>query len=156
MLGGIFRVKMSHAKTNSLFKNAQIKNMQVSNGTRLALASERGEHLMKKLISALIILLGINAQAQQVGLEPILGFLPRPEAVYFQVHSGGCTLKSDFKVSVENIGDRKSVRLFRINPDECLAFFPTGATLKFSHEELGLKSGDHFMISNPIAESIVW
>lgn len=156
MFSEIFRVKMSHVKTNSLLSSAQIKTTQVLSGTRLALASRRGEHLMKKLISTLIILLGINAQAQQVGLEPILGFIPRPEAVYFQVHSGGCTLKSDFKVSVENIGDRKSVRLIRINPDECLAFFPTGATLKFSHEELGLKSGDHFMISNPIAESVVW
>ncbi|HWU43230.1 MAG TPA: hypothetical protein VN132_07330, partial [Bdellovibrio sp.] len=70
--------------------------------------------------------------------------------LFFQVRSGGCTSKEDFRFEVENAGGMKKVTLYRIRPDECYAFVPFGKVISFSYQELGLHSGDHFYVGNMI------
>lgn len=114
---------------------------------------------MKSLLSVLFVFICSSAQAD-IGnyymKESTMGYMTRPDAVYFQLTSGGCTHKEDFKVEVENQADIKQVTLYRIRPDDCRAFLPVGVIIPFSYKELGLKSGDHFFIGNSVQVSTVW
>lgn len=111
---------------------------------------------MKKYIFLLLLASYQPSFADDTSHEQILGYIPSINEIYLRVYSGGCTEKKDFVFQVQESENLKLITLYRLRPDYCLSFFPTGKTLIFSHQELGLKSGDHFRITNKLQDGVVW
>ncbi|HEX7673112.1 MAG TPA: hypothetical protein VF412_03020 [Bdellovibrio sp.] len=107
------------------------------------------------LLSSLIFWASFHAEAYEMK-EGLMGYMTRPDGIEIQVQSGGCTRKEDFKITTEDFQAFKELTLYRTRPDECLAFVPWGTVLFFSHQELGLKSGENFHFANTIRISNVW
>ena len=106
---------------------------------------------MKTILLSLCILVSTTALASPQGhLEKILGYLPSNKGLTFQVTSGGCTQKSDFTSKVEK--DKSTgviyLSLLRLRPDLCYPFIPMGERFNFTYAELGITSGDNFVIAN--------
>lgn len=106
---------------------------------------------MKKIIFTLCTLLSVSALALEGRSERILGYLPSNKGLAFQVNSGGCTRKSDFTSKVERDSSSGLIylTLIRLQPDLCYPFIPMGERFQFTYEELGITSGDNFVIANP-------
>jgi hypothetical protein len=113
---------------------------------------------MKRLIFivALVALLApIRQMAQNVdhemgAVEQLLGLQVDPEGVTFQVFSGGCTRKEDFRIERFQ-SDPTQLLLIRVVPDTCEAFLPYGTAIQYSYESLGLDNGRKFIVLNPRA-----
>lgn len=82
--------------------------------------------------------------------ETLLGLWVDADGVTFQVRSGGCTQKSDFRI-VSRERDPLRLALVRDSADPCKAFVPYGVGITFSFEELGIAPGSAFEIVNSIA-----
>lgn len=109
---------------------------------------------MKKLISSLILILGISVQAST--LEPLLGLSVNSSTVKIRVMSGGCTTKESFEVKKIADAKRQAVQLFfvRTAPDSCEAgnydaYLPNGVVLYYSFDELGILRGQNVYVGNP-------
>ena len=83
--------------------------------------------------------------------EEILGVTYDSTGVTFQVATGGCTSKSDFNFRILEIYPPQYI-LIRTKPDVCDAFFPYGKMIKFTYDELGLKKGNRFHITNKLID----
>lgn len=102
-----------------------------------------------KRLAVLIFFVSQAALANPVHFERIMGYQPGKNSLSFQVRSGGCTQKSDFKVQVEQTSPYLAeVYLYRIHPDPCLSFLPLGTQIKFDLDELGLSNGMNYIIKN--------
>ena len=111
---------------------------------------------MKKIILMVLLASTSICNANTASSETLIGYVPTISEVYLRVFSGGCTEKEDFTFEIREVESRKLITFYRLRPDYCLSFLPTGKTLIFSHRELGLKSGDHFNVTNSIRDSVVW
>lgn len=111
---------------------------------------------MKKIIFMLLLALTPLCNAHAASDEMIIGYIPNISDIYLRVFSGGCTEKTDFAFEVREVDARKLITFYRLRPDYCLSFLPTGKTLIFTHRELGLRSGEHFNVTNAIRDSVVW
>ena len=89
--------------------------------------------------------------------EPLLGVTYDLTGITFQVSSGGCTTKSDFKIL--QIGPSPlpylQITLVREAIDLCPASPLHGITIKFTYEEMGIKKGTEFVISNPVVTGVI-
>ena len=101
---------------------------------------------MKALKCAVVVSLLWAGAAQA---ETLKGFQVGPEGLTFQVSSGGCTSKDDFEI-VSRETFPVMIELARPNQDFCEAFLPYGTTVSFSWEELGLRQGDQFTLTNEL------
>ena len=106
---------------------------------------------MRSLI--LTILVGFSSMAMSavpdVTQEKILGYQPAHTGIYFQVKSGGCTQREDFRVqSSKDDNGILQLTLLRVRPDTCHPFLPMGIRFKFTYEELGMTAGEPFTILN--------
>ena len=111
---------------------------------------------LKIFTSAIILaLLGANsASGAAKTIETLMGFTVGPEAIEFQVSSGGCTSKGSFEVSLSDEYP-PTIQLNRVTPDTCesvgiQAYLPFGVKLPYSYKELGLQEGTSFILGNPI------
>lgn len=86
--------------------------------------------------------------------EPLLGFMVTRQGLDFQVTSGGCTEKADFRVDLLESYPIQ-LQLIRIKEDWCKALLPEGKTISFTYEELGLSERDAFSVVNPLGVMIV-
>jgi hypothetical protein len=114
---------------------------------------------MKTIFLILLTLFSTLALAAPQGQrEKILGYLPSNKGLTFQVASGGCTLKTDFTSKVEKDPSNgvMYLTLIRLRPDVCYPFIPMGVRFDFSYEELGITSGDNFVIANPNGTVQAW
>ncbi|MFZ3229112.1 MAG: hypothetical protein WA160_02820 [Pseudobdellovibrio sp.] len=90
------------------------------------------------------------ANADQLKLEPLFGFMQNKDGLVFQVYSGGCTDKNNFEIRSENKNGILAVGLYRIAADFCKAYFPYGVLLQYSYQELGIRRGERFDLTNVI------
>lgn len=81
--------------------------------------------------------------------EEILGVSYDGAGMTFHVQSGGCTNKSDFNFIV-SLTSPPQLTLVRNRQDLCEAMLPYGQIIKFTYSEMGLKSGDEFVITNKL------
>lgn len=89
--------------------------------------------------------------AQDAGVvEQLYGLQVGPEGITFQVFSGGCTTKENFRIQ-RFTADPIQILLIRVVPDLCEAFRPYGTTLTYSYESLGLENGQSFIVLNPLS-----
>jgi hypothetical protein len=103
---------------------------------------------MKKILALVIFCLTTSVFAGVV--EKILGHTVDEEGITYQVMSGGCTKKGDFKVmQLETMPVQ--LKLVREKMDYCEAFFPYGTMVKFTWNELGLSTGTEITVANPEA-----
>lgn len=117
---------------------------------------------MRKLV--LSILLGLSSltvhAADNAGTqEKILGYQPARTGIFFQVKSGGCTQREDFRVLLaKDANGILQMTLVRIRPDTCHPFLPMGIRFKFTYQELGMNAGEAFTVlnSNGIVHGSVW
>lgn len=116
---------------------------------------------MKTIFLILCTVSSISASAlasAQGRRENILGYLPSNKGLTFQVASGGCTVKADFTSKIEK--DKANgviyLTLLRLRPDVCYPFIPMGVRFDFSYAELGITSGDNFVIANPNGVVQAW
>lgn len=89
--------------------------------------------------------------------EPLLGFTTTPETIELRVATGGCTRKAHFTFRVERNPHNSSltrVTAIRLRPDYCKGWFPDGTLLVFTREEIGLKEGERFLITNPVQSDV--
>jgi hypothetical protein len=105
------------------------------------------------LITSLIISLNSSIALAQRS-EVLMGMTHDRQGITFQVASGGCTSKDNFEMRILETYPAQ-LDLVKIVPDYCEAFFAYGTKVFFSYEELGLKSGDRFIISNHISKDII-
>ncbi|NRA47432.1 MAG: hypothetical protein HRU09_20985 [Oligoflexales bacterium] len=109
---------------------------------------------MFKTISIGIIMvffcIGIDAFAysQKPIEDQIYGVEMTEDGPVFQLYTGGCTEKEDFKVEVLR-SKPVLLHLLRLKPDYCKAYHPYGTKIKFSFEELGLAPFSFFKVVNP-------
>lgn len=102
-----------------------------------------------KTIFWMMILISGFVRAEKLS-ERILGFSISEKGVIFQVPTGGCTSKDNFSIeSLETLPVQ--VHLIRNKADLCKAYFPYGVKLEYTFEELGLRSGEEFLIKNEFA-----
>jgi hypothetical protein len=73
-----------------------------------------------------------------------------PGALVARVDSNGCTDASAFSVEVSEGDGPTAVTLTRSRPDLCKALVPEGVELRWTFEELGLKSGAPVAVTNPV------
>lgn len=90
-------------------------------------------------------------------VEKILGYQPSARGVVFQVASGGCTRRDDFKATIQRneVGVVQLV-LIRTRPDLCYPFLPMGERIGFTFEQLGFNSGERFTVLNPNGVVLGW
>lgn len=94
---------------------------------------------------------GIHATAEEPGaVESLLGLQVDARGVVFQVFSGGCTTKADFRLARFQSAPVQLL-LIRMHPDRCEAVVPYGTRLRYSYERLGLEHGQRFVVLNPTA-----
>ena len=87
--------------------------------------------------------------AQSAPLESLRAIRFEPGAVVVRVDSNGCTQASDFAVEV--VDDQTAELTFtRESADLCKALVPDGVELRWTYEELGLKSGETAVVQNPV------
>ena len=92
-----------------------------------------------------------HATAEEPGaVESLLGLQVDARGVVFQVFSGGCTTKADFRIARFQ-SDPVQLLLIRMHPDRCEAVVPYGTRLRYSYERLGLEHGQSFVVLNPTA-----
>lgn len=112
------------------------------------------------LIILLAIASGRTVHATTSGSpEKILGYQPSKSGVTFQVTSGGCTQREDFTAEVKRSQtDVTELTFIRIRPDNCHPFLPTGIRFRLSYDELGLASGERFIVKNQngVVHGSVW
>ena len=85
------------------------------------------------------------------GAGSVFGATVHQSHVTFQVTSNGCTDRSYFEVDVDrHSGDRYSLELDRIRPDNCRALIADGVEVSWSFDELGLPQGASVEIDNPV------
>ena len=80
--------------------------------------------------------------------EQIYGVEMTEKGPVFQVYSGGCTDKDDFDVEVLHTNP-VLLRLLRLTPDYCKAYYPYGIKINFNFDELGLAPFSYFTVVNP-------
>lgn len=81
-------------------------------------------------------------------VEQIYGVEMTNNGPVFQVFTGGCTVKDDFEVEI--LGSNPVLlRLWRLSPDDCKAYYPYGIKVSFSFDELGLAPFSYFQVLNP-------
>ena len=73
-----------------------------------------------------------------------------PGALVVVANSNGCTDASSFAVEVSEGDGPTSVTLTRQRPDLCRALVPEGVELRWTFDELGLKSGTAVNVANPV------
>ncbi len=79
--------------------------------------------------------------------EMILGYSANKLAIYFRVSSGGCTKPGDFTVQVKP-GKIAELSLYRVRPDTCLSYIPTGIQISLTYEKIGISPSQPFVITN--------
>ena len=92
-------------------------------------------------------------------VEQIYGMTADAEGITFQVFSGGCTNKEDFRVERFTSypdGSPTQLLLVRLRHDLCRANLPYGTTINFSYDDLHLTNGDRFVVLNPRSEMTVF
>lgn len=109
---------------------------------------------MKTLISSLILIFALSAQANSI--EPLLGLEITSSAVKIRVVSGGCTTKKSFEVQKRVDPQNQAVQLLfvRTRPDNCEsepfeAYFPNGVVISFEMNDLGIMRGQNVYVGNP-------
>lgn len=108
---------------------------------------------MKTIFFVSLILMSLSASAQTP--ETLLGYTFGVHGITLQVASGGCTQKEDFVVEKRQHSRYQALTFYRWHEDLCLALLPYGTSLTFSYEELDLKPGSRFQISNPVSSLAV-
>lgn len=73
-----------------------------------------------------------------------------PGALVVQADSNGCTEASSFAVEVSEGDGPTRITLTRRTPDVCKALLADGVELRWTFEELGLKSGSAVAVTNPV------
>ena len=66
------------------------------------------------------------------------------------VGSNGCTEASSFEVKIKD-SDPTELSLIRRTPDLCKALVREGVTVSWTYAELGLNTGQHVRVLNPIS-----
>jgi hypothetical protein len=104
-----------------------------------------------KLAKAFVItsLLSLPAAAAEADL--IMGLRTDAKKVIFQVKSGGCTEKKHFDLRSTKSGGHTEFTLVRIEEDHCKMIVDGGQDIVYTLDELGIKFGETFTVTNPIA-----
>jgi len=97
---------------------------------------------------------GVSASDWQK--EVLIGFVRDDRGMVFQVYSGGCTDKDDFKIVLDNQANVTTLTLFRINPDYCKALLPFGRYITYTYEELNLRRRQPVQILNPLNPGFIY
>ena len=112
---------------------------------------------MKLIVGAILILLNINiAQASDYPQEVLIGYIRDYKQMTFQIFSGGCTKKEDFRLDIEVYNKMTYVTLYRVIPDYCKAFVPFGTYVAFTYGELGISNRQQLRVTNPINPGFIF
>ena len=112
---------------------------------------------MKMILGTLIILLtSTSAWASDYPPETLIGYIRDYKLMTFQVFSGGCTKKEDFKLEVNNQRETTYVTLYRLYPDYCKAFIPFGTYVSFTYTELGISNRQQLRVTNPLNPGFIF
>lgn len=107
--------------------------------------------ILRKIIVIYFLITSQNISAQVFEpLEPIYGYIPARDGIFFQVVSAGCTTSDDFVVQIQRTSTEDSFTLIREHFDYCKAYVPYGTTIYKSYDELGVLRQKPYRISNPI------
>ncbi len=100
---------------------------------------------MKKILAAIFLVTALACSATSGAHAATMRDLKIRDdgaSVSVNVHTGGCTQRSDFDVSNVAKGTPAVVTIKRHKGDACEVFVPGGMWLTFTKSELGLASGD--------------
>ena len=92
----------------------------------------------------------VLAQAPQ-SLMPVYGVTVSAAGVMVRVPFSACVHKSDFTVAVLRRDPQSMVLFTPKRPHACVPTGPGHTDLSFGLDELGLKSGEAFILANPLA-----
>ncbi len=114
------------------------------------MSHSNGNFIAAILISMLMMVVANPAKAEPMPPteEALFGKIVSFAGLHVQVQSNGCTDKKSFKVAKENMAGVQILTFFRISSDNCRAMLPYGTVLTYSFEELGLRGGEEFAVSN--------
>jgi hypothetical protein len=107
-----------------------------------------------------ISLLSMSIVAEERVIEELLGVTVSEDGITFQVASYGCTQKGHFSFERKEVFEALGpmlpafelnhfITLFRNKADLCKALIPSGISIFYSFEELGVEYGK-FYIENPV------
>ena len=109
---------------------------------------------MKSHLRIIVLSILLTTQAvfaSEPRIETLIGFVQDQHGFVFQVYTGGCTSKDDFRLNaVQNDEGVMEMSLFRIRPDFCKGMFRFGKFVRYSYYELKLQNTETFEIMNPI------
>ena len=91
---------------------------------------------MKNLFATAILFISSLSFANSQ--ETILGTQITEDGVAFRVHTGGCTSKDSFELTIDESKGNIELELDRTQPDYCLALYPNGTVIEYSWDELDL------------------
>lgn len=103
------------------------------------------------IVGTALFLFGVNAFAQSMEADAIIGVSYSKHGVRLQAPSGGCTSKGSFRVLKETSGALTLITFQRVVEDKCLALLPFGVALTYSFDELGLGAHERVLVTNPLA-----
>lgn len=83
-------------------------------------------------------------------LEPLGSVRFETGALVVQAQSNGCTSEASFAVHIADTEGPAQISLTREAEDLCKALVPNGVELRWTYEELGLKSGETAVVQNPV------
>jgi hypothetical protein len=102
------------------------------------------------VLAALLAVTAGPVQAQQ-GLMPIYGVTVSAAGVTVRVPASACVRKSDFTVAVLRRDPQSMVLFTPKRPQGCGPVGPGHTDLTYALNDLGLKSGESFILANPLA-----
>ncbi len=114
----------------------------------------------RNFIIWLILIVGVQVDAQTWQMESELNNGAKIEKIFnytigsggiaFQVNSGGCTDKNNFRIETASDEGQTKLTLVRTTPDYCKARIPGGTLIIYSFEELNLDPNVQYKIENPV------
>lgn len=99
---------------------------------------------------AVSVRMGPTSAASNANLETLRSVRFEPGALVVQANSNGCTSEASFAVHIADAEGPAQIRLARETEDLCKALTPNGVELRWTYEELGLKSGETAVVYNPV------
>ena len=95
------------------------------------------------------ILVFVSLLATTEGKVRVKEVKASPQTITLRVATGGCTRKKDFVVKVAKSYPITVLEVIKVKKDRCKGLFPSGTTITFTRQELGIDAEEKILVINP-------
>ena len=102
-----------------------------------------------KNIGVILVFLSLLAVAKIEDKVRVTAIDINAQTITLRVATGGCTRKKDFVVKVAKSYPVTVLEVIKVKKDRCKGLFPSGTTITFTRQELGIDADEKILVINP-------